>query len=98
MAAWMAAVSSVAPLPMAPKLRTLTTALPIDTVGVKLHQLVAEAGSATVASAKEMASDVKILLREMKGREFPDLRAKRPSAPDGAGLVYMELAPVLFCF
>ncbi|WP_233842825.1 hypothetical protein [Dyella sp. 2HG41-7] len=64
----------MAPLPDAPKLTTLTTAEPIDTLGVCVHQLVAKAGSVTADNANEAAA-AKTLRREM------ELKRLRMNAP-----------------
>src|SRR5581483_8592639 len=76
-AAWMATVSLVEPLPVAPKLRTFRTVDPMVCAGVAFHQLVAEAGKATAESASEAATidnslrrDVKLKLRTVNTLEY----------------------------
>src|SRR5215469_11244940 len=56
MAAWKAAVSSITPLPDAPKCVTLSTVEPIDTLGVCVHQVPAHAGCATADSTSDAAA------------------------------------------
>jgi len=87
------------PLPEAPKLRTSSTVDPMVCGGVAFHQLVAEAGSATVESASEAATADNSLRRDEKLK----LRAstlesaqKRPFAPFGADVVFTLKMP-LFC-
>jgi hypothetical protein len=68
--------------------------VPIDTDGVAVHQLVADAGSATADSVKELTMAAKNLLRDVKKRDLPEFWTKRPCALFSADLLFMDLAPV----
>ena len=61
-----ARVSLCCPSPLAPTLRTLIVDLPIDTLGVLEHQVLADAGDAVTLTAK--ASPARISDREMRLR------------------------------
>lgn len=72
---------------MAPKLRTLTTAEPIDTLGVCVHQLVAKAGRATTDSASDVA-DAKIFRLNVCRMDMPEYGKENPCAPFSAVLFF----------
>ena len=83
----MAWVSFMEPFPMAPKWRTSTTAEPIDTLGVGVHQLVAEAGRITTDNASD-AADAKTLRLNLRRMDTPEYGKTDPCAPLSADLIF----------